>query len=83
MATLAETQTNLRVEARKRVYSALAQVKRLLADLDIVPNMRDYADSLDGAAMFRDACRIHAGHVRAVVDLQNAMTGEARFLQGR
>jgi hypothetical protein len=83
MPTLAEVQTTAKVNARKRVYSALAEVKRLLCDLDIVPNMRDYSDGPDGHAMFRDARRLHASHVRAVVDLQNAMTGEARFLQGR
>ena len=75
--TLCESQTESKVEARKRVYSALAEVKRLLSDLDIVPNMRDYFDP----EQFRVARQKHANQVRRVVDLQNEMTAEAKMLQ--
>jgi hypothetical protein len=77
MATMHEAQASSKVEALKRVYSALGQAKRLLSDLDIVPNMRDY-HSLES---FNAARQIYASRVARIVELQNELTGEARFLQ--
>lgn len=79
MPTFAEAQTTTKVEARKRVYVALSEVKRLMTSLDIVPNMRDYPDIYS----FESARRIHRDHLQAVIDLQNEMTRECRILQGR
>jgi len=78
MSTMHEAQTRAKVEARKRVYVALSEVKRLLSDLDIVPNARDYAFS----ESFEAARLVHAARVQSVVDLQNAMTADCRALQG-
>ena len=75
--TFCEAQSERQVHARKLVYSALGEVKRLLSDLEIVPNMRDYLDP----EQFRAARQRHADRVRRVVELQNELTAEARAIQ--
>jgi hypothetical protein len=75
--TFSEAQADRQVHARKLVYSALGEVKRLLSDLDIVPNMRDYANT----ETFRAARQRHADRVGRVVALQDELTAEARAIQ--